>query len=65
MDEYNFSDKIKDLFLSHLDEKGVSPNTLKFYKSDLSHFIAWLLLKIRSLGTTADNLTEAVPFFDT
>lgn len=55
-------DKIFDLFLAHLDETGVTSKTLKFYKSDISHFTAWLLLRICTLGTEAENLTEAIPF---
>ncbi len=60
-DEY-FIDKISSLFFSFLDDLGVTSNTIKFYKSDLSHFTAWILLHIRSLGSEAENLTEAVPF---
>jgi len=62
MDDSSFADKIINLFLSHLDESGVSSNTIKFYKSDITHFTAWLILRIRSLGSEAENLTESIPF---
>jgi site-specific recombinase XerD len=62
MDDSSFADKIINLFLSHLDESGVSSNTIKFYKSDIAHFTAWLILRIRSLGSEAENLTESIPF---
>lgn len=49
-------------FLTYLENLGVSKKTLKNYKSDLKHFTGWLLVKIRSWGATADNLSEAVPY---
>lgn len=62
MQDEEFIDKIYNLFLAFLDDSGISQNSIKFYKSDLTHFSAWLLLHIRSLGSEAENLTEAIPF---
>lgn len=52
-------------FLSFLDSKGVSPQTLKFYKSDLSHFTGWLILKIRALGVMVEEFSQSLPFLKT
>lgn len=62
MEQDSFIDKISGLFLSFLDDSGITQNSIKFYKSDLNHFVAWLLLHIHSLGSEAECLTEAVPF---
>lgn len=54
---------IKEKFLLYLKEEvGVARSTLKFYKSDLSHFTAWLLLRVRAWGILTDKLDEAVAF---
>lgn len=49
-------------FLKYLDSLGLSPKSHKNYKSDLSHFTGWLILKIRSFGSYVENLAEAIPF---
>lgn len=55
-------DKTTKEFIEYLEFLGVSKNSVKFYRSDLSHFTSWLLLRIRSLGILAEELTQAIPF---
>ena len=55
-------DFIKLNFIEYLTGLGISPKSHKNYKSDLSHFSGWLILKIRSFGSYIDSLTEAIPF---
>ena len=59
----NQLDSIKKNFVNYLASLGLSAKSLKNYKSDLSHFTGWAVLKIRSFGSYVDNLTEAIPFF--
>jgi len=56
------SDFIKKEFIKYLGLRGLSPESFKNYKSDLSHFISWAILKIRSRGSYVESLTEIVPF---
>jgi len=60
--------QVKDIitkkFLENLSIIGLSKNTLKFYKSDLNHFSAWILLKIRNQGISAESLTGAINFIN-
>jgi len=55
-------DKTSQEFIKYLESAGISTSSVKFYKSDLNHFTAWLLFRIRSLGILADELTQAIPF---
>jgi site-specific recombinase XerD len=55
-------DKITQSFYSYLENLGVSKFTFKNYKSDLNHFVKWMTKKVSSLGASANNLTEVVPF---
>lgn len=55
-------DSIKKEFVKYLDSLGISPKSHKNYRSDLTHFIGWAILKIRSFGSYADSLSEIVPF---
>lgn len=55
-------DKVKESFLSSLIHSGLTRTTRKLYKSDLAHFTGWLILKVRSFGSYAENLSEVVPF---
>jgi site-specific recombinase XerD len=55
-------DSVKKEFIKYLDFLGISPKTHKNYRSDLSHFMEWAILKIRSFGSYADSLSEIVPF---
>ncbi len=54
--------KINDNFTAYLQDLGISPLSLKNYKSDISHFTGWLILKTRVLGVSAERLTECFPF---
>lgn len=47
-----------------IEEAGISKGSLKFYRSDLSHFSGWLLLKLRSIGILVDRLVEAFGFIN-
>lgn len=58
------TDIIKKEFSKYLDMLGVSPKSHKNYRSDLSHFTGWLILRIRSYGSYIENLTEAIPFLN-
>ena len=58
----NSEDFIKQKFAVYLSNLGISPKSHKNYRSDLSHFNGWLILKIRSFGSYIESLTEAVPF---
>jgi len=57
---------MKDLIKSFenylLDSAKISKKSLKHYRSDLSHFIGWLFLKIKTLGILADDFNQAIPF---
>jgi site-specific recombinase XerD len=62
MQKNTLIDKIARKFTQYLSSQDISKKSLKNYKSDLSHFTAWLLFKIRTWGVYADELGEAVPF---
>jgi len=57
---------MKDLIKSFenylLNSTRISKKSLKYYRSDLSHFIGWLFLKIKTLGILADDFNQAIPF---
>lgn len=61
----NGLDHISEAFIKYLASLRLSPKSFKNYKSDLNHFIAWALLKIRSYGSYIESLTEATPFLST
>lgn len=58
----NRLDTVKNEFLRYLSLTGLSPKSLKNYKSDLNHFMSWAIAKIKSYGSYADSLTDLVPF---
>ncbi len=60
----NSIDSTQKNFLKYLDTLGLSPKTHKNYRSDLNHFIDWLILHIKSMGSYVDTLTETVPFLN-
>lgn len=60
----NQEDSAKNNFFKYLDSLGLSPKSHKNYRSDLTHFIGWVILKIRSFGSYVETLTEAVPFLN-
>ncbi len=53
-----------DEFLKYLASLKISGKSLKNYKSDVYHFTAWIILKVRTYGAYIENLTEAVPFLN-
>jgi site-specific recombinase XerD len=55
-------DSTKKEFVKYLDSLGLSPKSHKNYRSDLSHFLSWAILKIRSFGSYVESLSEIVPF---
>jgi site-specific recombinase XerD len=57
-------DSVKINFIKYLDSLGLSSKSHKNYRSDLNHFVAWAILKMRSFGSFIENLTEAVPFLN-
>lgn len=57
-------DSIKLDFVKYLDSLGLSSKSHKNYRSDLNHFVAWAILKMRSFGSFVENLTEVVPFLN-
>ncbi len=55
-------DNLKKDFLEYLSSLGVSATSLKNYKSDVSHFLGWAILKVRSFGSYIETLSELIPF---
>lgn len=47
-----------------LEVTGISPKSLKFYRSDVNHFKSWLILKVRSLGIFAEYFAQLIPFIN-
>lgn len=56
------NDNIIKKFISNLQNEGKSNVSIKNYKSDISHFIAWAILKLKSFGSYAENVSEITPF---
>ncbi len=56
------TDSVKNIFVKYLNSLGLSSKSHKNYRSDLSHFANWTVLKIRSFGSYVETLTETVPF---
>lgn len=56
------NDRITNLFLQYLKSCNVSEKTLRYYKSDIGLFAAWLIFKIKSIGSDCENLQETLPF---
>lgn len=55
-------DSLKKDFIEYLSSLGVSTTSLKNYKSDISHFLGWSILKVRSFGSYIESLSELLPF---
>ena len=58
-------DNISGSFYEYLARMGISPKSVKYYRSDLSHFSGWIILKIRSWGVFAESMSEVIPFLST
>lgn len=56
------NDELTSKFLAYLGTFPISSKTFKNYKSDISHFTAWIIFKIRSYGSFANSLKDALPF---
>lgn len=59
------SAKLLNSFFNYLSTAGISDKSLKYYRSDISHFTGWMILKVRTLGIFAETVAEIVPFIDT
>ena len=55
-------DQIIKEFLNDLKLSGLSQNSIRFYKSDISSFISWLKLEIRKTGILTDSFKDILPF---
>lgn len=55
-------DSIKIRFSDYLINLGISPKSHKNYRSDLSHFTEWLILRLKSFGSFVESLSETIPF---
>ena len=55
-------DQIIYAFLDDLKLSGLSQNSIRFYKSDISSFTLWLKLKVRKTGIFADDFKDLLPF---
>jgi len=49
-------------FENYLLHLGLSSKSIKNYKSDYLHFLGWAILKMKSIGTYVEELSELVPF---
>lgn len=61
----NQLDSIKLKFSEYLSSLNISSESHRNYRSDLSHFTEWLILKLHSFGFYADSFSETVPFLST
>lgn len=57
-------DKITKNFFDYLRDLDISKKTHKNYRSDISHFTGWLIFKLKTLGSYAEELSEAIPFIN-
>jgi len=57
-------DIITKNFILYLNSLNISKTSIKLYKSDLSHFAGWLILRTRAHGSYVENLTDATPFIN-
>ena len=58
----NKLDSAKNNFVKYLENLGISPKSLKNYKSDLTHFATWIIARVKTFGSYIESLGEAVPF---
>ena len=49
-------------FEHYLTSLGVSRKTIRNYRSDLSHFIQWSILRLKTVGSYIEDLSELIPF---
>lgn len=55
-------DEIIYNFLIYLKSSGLSENSIKFYKSDLSAFVGWKINEMKRLGVQAEDFKGILPF---
>lgn len=55
-------DQIINDFLEDLKSSGLSENSIRFYKSDISDFSSWLTSQIRLTGVFVESLAGTIPF---
>ncbi|MEK7188778.1 MAG: site-specific integrase [Patescibacteria group bacterium] len=53
---------LKKSFINYLINQGLSVKSLKNYKSDYSLFSAWLIFKVKSVGSLVEKTYECIPF---
>ena len=58
------SEKFLESFFNYLSFAGISDKSLKYYRSDISHFTGWIILKVRTWGVFAETVAEIVPFIN-
>lgn len=51
-------------FLEKLYKEGKSSVSIKNYKSDISHFLAWATLRLKTYGNYAESVLEICPFIN-
>ncbi len=49
-------------FENYLQKTGITKKSIKNYKSDISHFMGWAILKLKTIGTYIENLSDLSPF---
>lgn len=64
MNQHQKNDSLKQNFIEYLSSLSVSKNSIKNYKSDISHFLGWAILKVRSFGAYIESLSELLPFLN-
>jgi len=61
---HNLIDSTKKNFFNYLTSLGISQKSHKNYRSDISHFHAWLTTRVKSIGSFCETLGEAIPFLN-
>ena len=56
------NDNLIKKFILKLQNEGKSKVSVKNYKSDINHFLAWAVLKLKTFGSYASSVTEICPF---
>lgn len=51
-------------FIENLHKEGKSSVSIKNYKSDISHFLAWATLRLKTYGNYAESILEICPFIN-
>ena len=43
-------------------ESKISKKSLKFYRSDLSHFVMWMTRRLKNIGVLTNKIDELIPY---